>query len=66
MIDEMHCPLCGQPVRSDAALRRVCNLCGMGIPPGDDVFTVEVKGLRLTFCSHDCLVAHRSMSASKE
>jgi hypothetical protein len=65
MMDEMHCPLCDQPVRSDAALHRSCDLCGMGLPHDAEVFMVGVEGQRLTFCSLDCLLLHRSASSSE-
>lgn len=65
MTSEMACPLCGQPVRSDATLRRVCHLCGMGIPPEAEAFVVEAAHQRLVFCSVDCLLAHRDVRSSK-
>jgi hypothetical protein len=63
-MEEMHCPLCGRVVRSDATLRRVCMMCGMGIGPDATAYVVEVPGRRLTFCSFDCLVAHREVVPS--
>jgi hypothetical protein len=66
MTEEMACPLCGQPVRSDATLRRVCNLCGMGISPEADVIIIEVGNRHLVFCSLDCLLAQRGVRTSKE
>lgn len=65
MMEEMHCPFCGKGVRSDATVKRVCALCGMGIAPEATVFAIEDSNQYLTFCSVDCLVAHRFVDTSK-
>ncbi len=55
-MEEMECPLCRQPIRSDAAVRRVCALCGMGIPRTLHVLSVEAEEGVLFFCSIRCLL----------
>lgn len=55
-MEEMECPLCRHPIRSDAAVRRVCALCGMGIPRKSNGLSVESEDGVLFFCSIRCLL----------
>ncbi|MCK5414764.1 MAG: hypothetical protein KAJ35_05220 [Thermoplasmata archaeon] len=65
-IEEVVCPFCSMPLRSDANAPAFCGLCGMGVDHLDSAPSIMgADGEELYFCCSWCLRIY-TMSRRKE
>jgi predicted RNA-binding Zn-ribbon protein involved in translation (DUF1610 family) len=56
---EKKCPICLQPIRSDALTKHYCKLCGMNIDLTTPKHTfLSIKDERQHFCCPKCLTTY--------
>ncbi|MCW4041837.1 MAG: hypothetical protein NWE83_13940 [Candidatus Bathyarchaeota archaeon] len=56
---EKLCPICEQPIRSDALAKNYCKLCGMNIDTTKhERIDISVNGERQCFCCSKCMTTY--------
>jgi hypothetical protein len=56
---EKKCPICLQPIRSDALTKQYCKLCGMNIDTTTSEHTfISINSERQHFCCSKCMTTY--------